>query len=147
MEELFQVALKIAKNAHQGQKDKSGQPYLSHPIAVSEMGKTIQEKIVGILHDVVEDSEWTLEDLRNHGIPEELVRAVDCLSRRDGESVKDYMNRVKSDPLAIKVKLNDLTHNMDMSRISNPTEVDFKRLKKYEKQKKELEEILKGNES
>jgi GTP diphosphokinase / guanosine-3',5'-bis(diphosphate) 3'-diphosphatase len=143
MEKFLCIALEIAEDAHKGQVDLAGQPYLTHPIAVSQMGKTIEEKLVGLLHDVVEDSEWTLNDLRKAGIPEVIVEGVDRMTRRPGESVKSYMNRVKESELSIKVKLKDLRHNSDTSRISDWTEKDYKRLDKYRRQTKELEEALK----
>jgi GTP diphosphokinase / guanosine-3',5'-bis(diphosphate) 3'-diphosphatase len=143
MEKFLCIAMDIAEDAHKGQVDKSGQPYITHPIAVSKMGKTIEEKLVGLLHDVVEDSEWTLNDLRKAGIPEVIVEGVDRMTRRPIESVKSYMNRVKETELSIKVKLNDLAHNSDKSRISNWTETDQRRLDKYHRQTKELEEVLK----
>jgi (p)ppGpp synthase/HD superfamily hydrolase len=143
MEHILKKAREIAERAHQGQVDKSGQPYLLHPIAVSEMGETIEEKIVGMLHDVVEDSEITLEDLRAEGIPEDIVADVDRITRRPGESVRLYMNRIKQSERSVRVKLKDLTHNSDLSRISNPTEEDYKRIERYHRYKKDLEGTLK----
>jgi (p)ppGpp synthase/HD superfamily hydrolase len=139
---LFDRALIIAEDAHKGQSDKAGKDYLTHPIAVSEMGETIEEKIVGLLHDVVEDSDWTLNQLLAAGFSADVVDAVDRLTKRKGENLKDYMDRVKGNILSVKVKVNDLTHNMDISRITNPKEKDYKRLEKYKTQKKELEEFL-----
>ncbi|OGF68035.1 MAG: hypothetical protein A2Y62_19365 [Candidatus Fischerbacteria bacterium RBG_13_37_8] len=146
MKELLQKALEIAMKAHEGQVDKVGLPYFLHVVAVSEMGKTLEQKIVGLLHDVIEDSSWTLNDLKKLGFPEEILDAIDRLTKRKNESIKDYLSRVKGSRLSLEVKLNDLSHNMDISRISNPAEKDFKRIEKYKSQKKELEEALSHGE-
>ncbi|MBQ5766586.1 MAG: guanosine-3',5'-bis(diphosphate) 3'-pyrophosphohydrolase [Burkholderiaceae bacterium] len=83
------------------------------------------------MHDVVEDSEWTLEDLLAEGIWPEVVEGIDAITKRVGEAYEIYLNRVKANPLALVVKLADLTHNMDLSRIATPTEKDFARIEKY----------------
>lgn len=139
-EQLYR-AIEIAMGAHQGQLDKhNGRPYIEHPYRVMNGGHTLPEKIVGILHDVVEDSNWTLEQLSAEGFPHEIVEAVDALTRREGETYEESIRRVEANPLAIRVKLLDLTDNMDIRRWEQVTEHDLKRLQKYLKAYKQLTE-------
>ena len=110
-------AIQIAGEVHQGQKDKYGAPYILHPIRVMMRVNADIEKIVAILHDVVEDSDLTLDDLKNEEFSPEVVDAIDALSKRDGEIYGDYINRTTLNEIAIKVKLADLEDNMDLTRI------------------------------
>ena len=110
-------AIQIAVEVHQGQKDKYGAPYILHPIRVMMRVNADIEKIVAILHDVVEDSDLTLDDLKNEEFSPEVVDAIDALSKRDGEIYGDYINRTTLNEIAIKVKLADLEDNMDLTRI------------------------------
>ena len=130
-EELLALAKRIALTAHEGQVDKAGAPYWHHPAFVANHVTRLEAKAVAWLHDVVEDSEWTLEDLLAEGIWPEVVDGVDAITKRVGEAYETYLNRIKANPLALAVKLADLTHNMDLSRIANPTEKDFARIEKY----------------
>jgi len=129
---LLKCAMQIAENAHANQIDKAGQPYINHPIAVANKLNGEIEKIVALLHDVVEDSATTLEDIRKAGFDEYVVKALDCITKRKGESYDDYLLRVKNNDIAKMVKLADLSHNMDMSRLPSLTDKDLERLKKYE---------------
>lgn len=106
--------IRIAVNAHDGQKDMVGNPAILHVLAVGLMGKTDMEKKAGVLHDVVEDSETTLDDLRAEGVEEGVLEAVDLLTHRDGISYDDYVKRIvlSGNETAIRVKLNDLHHNL-----------------------------------
>lgn len=108
-------AIEIATEAHHGQRDKAGNDYIGHPLRVMAAGKTPEEKIVGVLHDVVEDSDWTLE-----------------------EPYDRYIARIKGNPLAVAVKLNDLTDNMDIRRLPYLSDKDVKRLKRYLRAYKQL---------
>lgn len=130
-EELLALAKRIALTAHEGQVDKAGAPYWHHPAFVADHVTSPEAKVVAWLHDVVEDSEWTLEDLLAEGIWPEVVDGVDAITKRVGEAYETYLNRIKANPLALAVKLADLTHNMDLSRIANPMEKDFARIEKY----------------
>ena len=132
MNNLLKCAMQIAENAHANQIDKAGQPYINHPIAVANKLNGEIEKIVALLHDVVEDSATTLEDIRKAGFDEYVVKALDCITKRKGESYDDYLLRVKNNDIAKMVKLADLSHNMDMSRLPSLTDKDLERLKKYE---------------
>lgn len=134
-DELLEKAYEIAKKAHQGQVDKAGRPYIEHPLHVAGDVEGIELKVIAMLHDVIEDTDWNKEDLIREGIPEELVEVV-CLLTHDLIKYPGYMEYVKalsSNPMARKVKMADLRHNMDISRIPNPVNRDFKRLEKYKK--------------
>ena len=124
-------ALAIALSAHQGQKDKAGAPYILHPLRVMLRMQTELEMIAAVLHDVVEDSTITLDELRAKGIPETALAAIDALTRREGEEYGDFILRAKQNDVARKVKLADLEDNLDVGRIAHPTARDKVRLDKY----------------
>lgn len=129
---LLSHAIALATEAHKGQKDKYGQEYLHHPIRVMNMGRNLKEKIVDILHDVVEDTEWTCEDLKKEGFPDEIIEAVRCVTKlSDEEDYEEYIGRCATNPLAIAVKIHDLTDNMDVRRMPCIGEKEISRLKKY----------------
>lgn len=130
---MVNIALEIATNAHKGQKDLGGRDYIEHPKAVANLLETDEEKTVGYLHDVLEDTSITEEDLVTMGISSEIVSVIKILTKKRGEPYTEYIERVKENELARKVKIADLHHNMDLSRISNPTKRDFERLEKYKK--------------
>ncbi len=134
-QELLNKAIKIATKAHKKQTDKYDAPYLGHVFRVMNAGKTIDEKIVGILHDVVEDNpDYPIEYLREKGFPEHILEAIECLTKREEEHL-DYdafIARIEKSPLAIAVKLNDLRDNMDLTRCTELLqEKDLKRFNKY----------------
>ena len=132
-------AITIATEAHKGQFDKSGKEYIGHPLRVMEMGMTEQEKIVGVLHDVVEDSDWTFEALEAEGFSPEIISALRCVTKTsENENYDDFIERVKKNLLATAVKINDLTDNMDIRRLPYLSDKDVKRLKKYLKAYKRL---------
>lgn len=126
-------ALAFAVEAHKGQKDKGKKPYIYHPIYVAEHVEGDIAKSVAYLHDVVEDTKYTLEDLQNAGFSDEIVDAVDVLTKREGMSYEKYIEKVAKNPLATTVKLADLEHNSQISRIENPTKKDLKRCEMYHK--------------
>ena len=135
----LQRAIEIATEAHQGQLDKAGRDYIGHPLRVMEMGKTENEKIVGVLHDVIEDSDWTFEKLTEEGFSDEVIAALKCVTKTsENENYDDFIDRVKKNPLAVAVKINDLTDNMDIRRLPYLSDKDVKRLKKYLKAYKRL---------
>jgi (p)ppGpp synthase/HD superfamily hydrolase len=118
--------------AHAGQVDKAGMPYIGHVMRVMQAGKTIDEKIVGVLHDVVEDTTWTFDALLAEGFPVHIVDALRCVTKlSDDEPYESFINRVKTNPLAVAVKINDLTDNMDIRRLQALTDADVQRLRKY----------------
>jgi len=132
-------AISIAKKAHANQKDKAGADYINHPLRVMKAGNTTEEKIVGVLHDVIEDSDWTFEMLKEEGFSQEVLDALRCLTKlSEDEPYDHFIERVKSNPLAISVKLNDILDNMDIRRLPELTDNDEIRLRKYLKAYKEL---------
>ena len=135
----LQRAIEIATEAHRGQLDKAGRDYIGHPLRVMEMGKTENEKIVGVLHDVIEDTDWTFEKLAEEGFSDEVIAALKCVTKTSENENYDYfIDRVKKNPLAVAVKINDLTDNMDIRRLPYLSDKDVKRLKKYLKAYKRL---------
>ena len=138
---ILDRAKAIATSAHEGQMDKAGKPYIEHPMRVMNMGKTIEEKIAGVLHDVVEDSDWTFEMLEKEGIPKDVMDALRCVTKlSEDEDYDHFIERVKTNPLAVKVKLNDLKDNMDITRLGEVTEKDLGRLNKYIRAYRQLTE-------
>lgn len=128
---MFNIALSIATEAHRGQFDKAGIDYIEHPIFVASQVDSEEEKAVALLHDVIEDSSVTAEELLNAGLPETVVTAVQILSKKKGQDYQTYLKTVKSNPLARAVKLADLKHNSDLSRLETITDKDLERLEKY----------------
>ncbi len=133
LDALFARAKAIATKAHAGQVDKAGKPYITHPLRVAAALDDPRARIVGVLHDTVEDTEVTLDQLREEGFPEDIVAAVDAISQRDGEAREDYYVRVLANPIAVAAKIADVTDNMDPSRIAHPTPKDEARLARYAK--------------
>lgn len=134
-------AIEIAAKAHAGQVDKAGQPYILHPIQVMLRVTGTETRIAAILHDVIEDSEFTIEDLRKEGFSNAVLLAVAALTKHENESRIDAALRASQNEIARIVKLADNAENMDLSRIANPTDKDYARLKEYEK----VREILIGS--
>lgn len=125
-------AIEIARQAHAGQVDKGGADYIGHPLRVMEMCETEEEKIVGVLHDVVEDSDWTFEMLEEEGFSYEIMDALRCITKQsEDEDYDAFILRVMTKPLSLKVKLYDLEDNMDLSRLKCITDADLKRYEKY----------------
>jgi guanosine-3',5'-bis(diphosphate) 3'-pyrophosphohydrolase len=124
-------AIEIASRAHAGQRDKAGAPYILHPLRVMLRVETDTERIAAVLHDVVEDSTWTLEQLRSEGFAPEVLEAVEALTRRPEESYEQFVLRAGAHPIARRVKIADLTDNLDPSRIAAPTEHDRARMDRY----------------
>ncbi len=124
-------ALVIAALAHAGQRDKGGQPYIMHPLRMMLKLESEQERIVALLHDVLEDSEITVDELAEAGFSDEVLQAVQNLSRRPGETRMDAARRAAGSPLTLRVKLVDNADNLDLKRIPEPTVQDQERLKEY----------------
>lgn len=124
-------ALVIAALAHAGQQDKGGSPYVLHPLRMMLKLETEQERVVALLHDVLEDSALTVDELREAGFTDEVLEAVQILTRRPGESRMDAAVRAAQNPLTLAVKLADNADNLDLKRIPEPSEADQARLKEY----------------
>lgn len=124
-------AMHIAIKAHGRQLDRNNQPYIGHPFRVMDAGQTLEEKIVGVLHDLIENTNLTVTDLSTEGFSEEIIDAVHALSKLNNEDYIHYIERVKRNDLAVRVKLNDLTDNMDLRRLKKLTNDDVVRMRKY----------------
>lgn len=133
MSDVCTLALRIAKKAHYGQVDKGGIEYIQHPIYVASQVNTEEEKAVALLHDVIEVSNYGLEDLRKSGFSETIVQAVDVLTKKSNTDYADYLALIKKNELARVVKLAELRHNSDLSRISEIGMEDFERVERYTK--------------
>ncbi|MGO8676811.1 MAG: GTP pyrophosphokinase [Limisphaerales bacterium] len=128
---LLEKAIGIAVQAHRGARDRYGSPYILHPLRVMARVETVPEKIVAVLHDVVEDTQWTFENLKNEGFSDEIVLALDCLTKRPGEAYEGLIGRAAPNPLARRVKVADLEDNMDIRRCAQVGEPEEKRLARY----------------
>ncbi len=136
-------AIEIAVQAHKGASDKGGSPYILHPLAVMYNLDRDDEKIVGVLHDVVEDTQWTFEKLLDEGFSVTVVDALRSVTKQGGgEDYFDFIQRAKKNPLGRKVKIADIQHNMDVTRIKVISDKDATRLNKY---KKALEILISDN--
>ena len=124
-------AVSIAAQAHRGQTDKAGAPYLLHPLRMMLRMDTEAAMMAAVLHDVVEDTDWTLDRLREAGFSNEVLEAVDCLTHREGESYQQFVERVRTNPIARQVKIADLEDNMNIRRINQLAPKDLERMEKY----------------
>jgi predicted helicase len=132
-------AIEIAVSAHKGQVDKSGAPYILHPLRIMFSLRTEEEKIVGVLHDVVEDSDWSFEDLIKEGFSNAVITGLRSVTEVEGEDYDAFILRACSDPIGRNVKIADVTDNLDIKRIDEPSQRDFERLKKYRRALKVLQ--------
>ena len=131
MDQLLAKAVTIALEAHKDATDKAGMPYAGHIMRVMQAGRTNDEKIVGVLHDLVEDTDWTFDMLLEE-FPPHIVDALRCVTKiSEDEPYEEFIKRVKTNPLAVAVKINDLTDNMDIRRLPDLTDKDVQRLRKY----------------
>lgn len=137
--DMTRKAIKFCVKAHDGQLDKSGLPYMLHPIHVAELMDDELSVCTALLHDVVEDTSYTIEDLKKEGFPEAVTEAVRILTKSRDMEYMDYIKQVKTNPLAVKVKLADIEHNSDLTRIPAVSEADIMRNKKYKIAKEYLE--------
>lgn len=124
-------AIELAVAAHRGQTDKAGRPYILHPLWLMQQFEDMDAMMVAVLHDAVEDSSLTLAALSAEGFDPAIVEAVDAMTNRESESYDDYISRVQANPIALRVKLADLEHNMDMRRMAQVHDRDLARLEKY----------------
>lgn len=139
---MLELAYETAQKAHKGQKDKAGKDYFLHPLYVSNLVNGEEAKIIALLHDVVEDTEVTLEDLRQLGFHSNVISAINAITKRSGEPYDEYIKRLSQNKLAVQVKLADLEHNSDLSRIANPTEKDYARVEKYKSTIEKLNKLI-----
>lgn len=136
---LINRAVEIAIEVHKNQNDKNGEPYILHVLDVMMRGRNEVEKICGVLHDVVEDSEWTFEELELEGFSKEIIDVIKCLTKEsEDEDYDHFIERIMQNRTAISVKLNDLRSNMDTKRYIELSEKDIPRFNKYLKAYKRL---------
>ncbi|VVN91462.1 HD domain-containing protein [Pseudomonas fluorescens] len=131
MTQTLERAIAIAANAHEGQVDKGGSPYILHPLKVMLRVGTLEERIVAVLHDVVEDCGISLDDLRKEGFSETVLEAIASVTKVPGESYEAFIERAALNPVGRVVKLADLEENSDLSRIEQPSWDDLERIEKY----------------
>lgn len=131
--DLTKKALKLSFAAHKDQLDKSGMPYVYHPFHVAEQMTTEEATVVALLHDVVEDTDYTLQDIADMGFPKPVCDALALLTHDDAEPYLDYVARLKNDPIARAVKLADLRHNSDLRRLDRVDDEALRRVEKYKK--------------
>jgi len=129
----LEKAIIIATKAHSGQVDKGGHPYILHPLTVMMNVETNVEKIVAVLHDVLKDTELTLNDLESEGFGYDVLIPLGILTKGKGISYDDYIKQIAKNNVARNVKIQDIRNNMDLSRIENLSKRDFERNKKYKK--------------
>lgn len=135
-------AMKLAYEAHQGQKDKDGMPYIFHPMHMAEQMKDEDTTVCALLHDVVEDTSYTLADLKGMGFSPEVMDALALLTHDKSIPYMDYVRRIRTNRIAAAVKLADLQHNSDISRLDVVDEPARERVKKY----RQAMSILTGEE-
>jgi (p)ppGpp synthase/HD superfamily hydrolase len=124
-------AIAIAIKAHAGQVDKAGQPYVLHPLRVMLKFQSEDERIVAVMHDVVEDGEVTFYNLNKEGFSDKVVEAIECLTKRKNEDYESFIMRVSKNSIAKKIKIEDIRDNLDLTRLHKITEKDLQRIEKY----------------
>ena len=129
--QLTRKAMRIAFEAHKDQVDKSGVPYVFHPMHLAEQMEDEERTCVALLHDVVEDTDTTFEWLAEQGMPESVIAALQLLTHDDSVPYLDYVRKIKENPIAASVKLADLRHNSDLTRLDAVSQMDLERVKKY----------------
>ena len=127
----LEKALALALQAHQGQTDKSGLPYILHPIRLMMRVEDSQAKVVALLHDVLEDSDMTENDLKNAGFDKQIIEAVVCLTKTPSTDYMEYIRRIKKNSLATQVKLVDLEDNLNANRLKEIEQKDCERMARY----------------
>ena len=137
---LTQKAMKIAFEAHKNQTDKNGIPYIYHPVHLAEQMDSETTICVALLHDVVEDTSMTFEDLQAEGFSPEIIDSLKLLTHDDAVPYMEYVKEIKKNSIATKVKLADLRHNSDLTRLDEVNEKALKRVEKYKKAIEMLEE-------
>jgi (p)ppGpp synthase/HD superfamily hydrolase len=135
--DCLETAVQMALDSHEGQTDKSGETYILHPLRLMQKVETREEKIVALLHDVVEDSDRTFEDLEEE-FSEEIISAVKCMTKKDGESYSEFIQKAKQNNIAREVKRADIRDNLNIERLDELEDADLQRIKKYHRSLKEL---------
>ena len=139
---IIEKSLEIALKAYSGQKDKAGKTYILHPLRIMSKMESEYEISTALLHDVIEDSDYTAENLLAEGIPREVVEAVQLLSKIEGETYDQFIDRIVGNALASKIKLADIEDNINLLRLDSVGEKDLERVTKYHKAWKKLTRVL-----
>ena len=127
----LEKAIRIAVDSHAGQTDKAGNPYILHPLRCMMKMDDDASRIVAVLHDVLEDTDLTADMLAENGFSQDVIKAIECVTKQKGEDYDKFIDRISTNPLAAKVKLADIADNLNVSRLSNVTEKDRLRFNKY----------------
>jgi (p)ppGpp synthase/HD superfamily hydrolase len=135
-------AIAIAVEAHTGQQDKSGQPYILHPLRVMMRVESEEGKIIAVLHDVVEDTDWSQDRLRAEGFSDRVLQGIEAVTKREGETYPDFIERAAVDRVFAEVKLADLEDNLDVRRLGSVSERDAQRINKYLQARTRLRAVL-----
>jgi (p)ppGpp synthase/HD superfamily hydrolase len=139
--DLIEKSLEIALKAYSGQKDKAGETYILHPLRIMAKMESTEERCIALLHDVIEDSEITAEDLIAQGLPKNVVVAIEALTKNNGENYEDFVDRVMKNALATKVKIADIEDNINVLRLNSINDTDLQRVAKYHRAWKKLSGI------
>ena len=131
--DLIKKAMILSYEAHRGQYDKGGLPYIFHPFHLAEQMSKEETVVIALLHDVIEDAEYTIQDIADMGFPQVVLDALMCLTHDKAVPYMDYISKIKQNPLARVVKLADLQHNSDVSRLNSVDEETVQRIQKYKK--------------
>ncbi len=132
--ELLEIAIEIAVNAHKGQIDKAGDPYILHPLHIMSMFDDLELKIVAVLHDVFEDTTYPIGDLKKQGFPLHIIDALNALTHNNNETYEQYLVRVKNNEIALSIKLEDIRHNLNilrMRKVANNRDTILRLVNKY----------------
>jgi len=124
-------AIQIASAAHENQVDKANAPYILHPIRLMLKFSSVEEQIVAVLHDVIEDSDMTIDDLRKKNFSDDVLTAVDLLTKKPGQDYQNYLEKISENNLARKIKIEDIKDNLNLTRLTSVSAQDLERAKKY----------------
>lgn len=136
---MLDLAIEIACKAHAGQKDKAGDNYILHPLRLMLKFNNDEERVVAILHDVIEDSDVSLDIIKNFGFSQAVVDALDCLTKRDNEQYEVFIHRLVGNNLSKRIKIEDIKDNLNLLRLHELNEYDLLRINKYHKALRFLE--------
>lgn len=139
--DMTKKALRLCFDAHRDQMDKSGSPYVFHPFHLAEQMDTEETTVVALLHDVVEDSDYTLEDLKEMGYPASIIDALTLMTHDPSVPYMEYVKAISTNPIASKVKMADLQHNSDLTRLDKIDAKALARVEKYAAAIKLLESV------
>ena len=131
--EFYAKAFSIALDAYANKYDMGGDKYINHCLIIIDFFNIFEERIVALLHNVVQDSDWTLQKIKDEGFSDEIIEAIDSITIRESEDYYDFIDRVKMNKIGFRVKLGDLGLKMSLKRTPNPTDEDLAKIEKYKK--------------